>query len=146
MGRITSYPAAAGNQSSKVPVVEGGSNKQADLGFGVYTPTLSHSVNVAASGPFACQWLRVGNVVTVSGMALVDPTATGETVLGISLPVASTFAGQRQCAGTAANSDSLGESGVVRAAIGGGSVALLCFNATSTAAKAWFFHFTYLAQ
>lgn len=56
---------------------------------GVYTPTLSNSTNVAASTPYQCQYLRVGSVVTVSGRVDIDPTATGNTILYMSLPIAS---------------------------------------------------------
>ena len=68
---------------------------------GVYTPTLTHVVNVAASTARQCQWLRVGSTVTVSGIVDVDPTAAGGTELGISLPVASNFGATEDCAGVA---------------------------------------------
>ena len=69
---------------------------------GTYTPTLGGvSLNVASSSAFVCQWLRVGNVVTVSGMVGVDPILAGViTRLGISLPIASDFSVTQQCAGT----------------------------------------------
>jgi hypothetical protein len=44
--------------------------------------------------------MRVGNVVTVSGQIDIDPTATGDTILGVSLPIASNLTAQTQCAGT----------------------------------------------
>lgn len=56
---------------------------------GTYTPTLTNVTNVAASTAYSCQYMRVGSVVTVSGIVDVDPTATGQTQLGISLPIAS---------------------------------------------------------
>jgi hypothetical protein len=69
-----------------------------------YTPTLTNSTNVAASTTGACQYMRVGNVVTVSGQISVDPTAAAVlTVLLISLPIASTFSSSRSAGGSAAS-------------------------------------------
>lgn len=69
---------------------------------GTYTPTLGPSSNVAASTAHPCQWMRIGDVVTVSGMLEIDPTAAAFTVLDISLPIASNFSSNYQCAGTGA--------------------------------------------
>lgn len=68
---------------------------------GTYTPTLTGVTNVASSTAYACQYIRVGNVVTVSGK--LDVTATTNntrTTLGISLPIASNFAATENCGGT----------------------------------------------
>jgi hypothetical protein len=65
---------------------------------GTYTPTLTNSVNISASTSYVCQWLRIGNVVTVSGN--VDVTCTSgagvATSLELTLPVASDFASANQ--------------------------------------------------
>jgi hypothetical protein len=72
---------------------------------GTYTPTLTNSTNVAASTAAICQYMRVGNVVTVSGQVSIDVTTTAtDSVLLMTLPIASTFAASRQCGGTAASS------------------------------------------
>lgn len=76
---------------------------------GTYTPTLNNTTNVAASTASQCQWMRVGNVVTVSGRASVDPTAAGATVLGISLPLASNLGAVEDCAGAACSSGIAGQ-------------------------------------
>jgi len=68
---------------------------------GTYTPTLTNVTNVTASTAYKSQWMRVGNVVTVSGRVDIDPTGTGAMELGISLPVASNFTAEEDCAGTA---------------------------------------------
>ena len=52
--------------------------------------------------------MRVGNVVTVSGLVDIDPTATGSIQLGFSLPVASNFAGSTEAGGAAMTPASLG--------------------------------------
>jgi hypothetical protein len=68
---------------------------------GTYTPTLTNSAGVAASTATACQYMRVGNVVTVSGqISSIETTGTGTQTIGITLPVASSFAATRNCSGT----------------------------------------------
>jgi hypothetical protein len=69
---------------------------------GTYTPTLTNTLNLDASTPQVCQYIRTDNTVTVSGGASIDPTAAGPTaiLLGISLPFASNFASSIQAGGT----------------------------------------------
>lgn len=69
---------------------------------GTWTPTLTNTLNIAASVATVCQFSRVGNVVHFSGQVQIDPTATGRVQLGVSLPVASNFTSARQAGGTAA--------------------------------------------
>src|SRR5439155_66361 len=61
-----------------VSVAQLGSTDISDLASGTYTPTLTNSVNVAASTAYTCQYLRVGSVVTVSGQMDIDPTGAGD--------------------------------------------------------------------
>lgn len=69
-------------------------------GSGTYTPTQTAVANVDASTAYAAQYIRIGNTVTVSGKADVDPTAGGVlTQLGITLPIASDLAQAYQCSG-----------------------------------------------
>lgn len=67
-----------------------------------YTPTLTGVTNVDGSGSAVCAYVRIGNVVMVSGSITVDPTAAASTLteLGISLPVASDFSLTTHCGGT----------------------------------------------
>lgn len=72
------------------------------VGSGTYTPTLTNVLSINASTAYKCQWMRVGNVVTVSGR--VDMTPNGPTMasgiqLGISLPIASNFSASEDCGG-----------------------------------------------
>lgn len=68
---------------------------------GTYTPTLNNTTNVTSSTAYECQYIRVGNTVTVSGMAELTVTTGGlNTELGISLPVASNFANNQNCGGS----------------------------------------------
>lgn len=66
---------------------------------GTYTPTLTNTTNVTSSTPAVCHYFKIGNQVTVSGKVLITPTAASDTVLGISLPIASNFAATTDCSG-----------------------------------------------
>ncbi len=70
---------------------------------GTYTPTLTNVANITGSTAYVSQYIRVGNVVTVSGKADIQATAiTTNTRLGISLPIASNFANDFQAGGSGA--------------------------------------------
>lgn len=72
-----------------------------NLDDGTYTPTITNGANVAASTPSACQYMRVGDTVTVSGTVAIDPTADATvTKFEMSLPIASGISGENQLAGT----------------------------------------------
>lgn len=74
-----------------------------DLANGTYGATFTNVANLDSTpSSTTCQYLRVGNTVTVSGAVTIDPTAAVATRCGISLPIASDFASAGQCAGTAA--------------------------------------------
>jgi hypothetical protein len=62
------------------------------IASGTYTPSITNTTNIDASTARVCQWLRVGNVVSVSGSVSIDPTAATNTVFQISLPIASNLA------------------------------------------------------
>lgn len=69
---------------------------------GTYTPTLTNVTNLSASTANLSHYLRVGSMVIVMGYAGVDPTAAGNTELGISLPIASNLTTDTQLVGNAA--------------------------------------------
>ncbi len=71
------------------------------LSSGTYTPTLTNVSNIDASTSFTAQYLRVGRVVTVSGLVNVDVTAAVLVLLGMSLPIPSRLDAAEQCAGVA---------------------------------------------
>lgn len=101
-GRL--YGSALHNNSGSVT---GATNQY--IASGTYTPTLTNTTNVAASTAYECQWMRVGNVVTVSGKIDIDPTAAGNTVLGLSLPIASNLGAAEDLAGVGFNPATAGE-------------------------------------
>ena len=110
---------------------------------GTYTPTLFNTTNVAASTAFVAQYMQVGNMVTVSGRVDIDPTNNNQqTILGMSLPVATNLATAEQCAGAINCATVAGAS----AAILGDPVndrALIEFVSASVANQAFFFQFMY---
>lgn len=113
--------------------------------FGTYTPTLTNVTNISASTAYQCQYMRVGNVVTVSGKVDIDPGAVGLATLGISIPIASALANDFECGGTAAAGTVLGLNGAISADPANDRVELdftipVAGVITNTS---WFFTFTY---
>lgn len=113
------------------------------LGHGTYTPTLTNVANVDASTAYPCQWMRVGNTVTVSGKIDIDPTTTVTlTRVGISLPVASNFANDYECAGSGASSTVVREPIAIRADATNNR-AETAYLSVSITNHSFFFTFTY---
>ena len=109
---------------------------------GTYTPTLTNVTNIAASTARALQYMRVGNVVTVSGYVTIDPTVAGYVELGISLPIASDFSALEHCGGTARTGQA-NATGFAIWADAANNRAELGGNAVSTASQDPALHFTY---
>ncbi|MNQ85852.1 hypothetical protein D3C85_1010280 [compost metagenome] len=113
------------------------------LASGVYTPTLTNVNNVSASTSFEAQWLRVGNVVTVSGRVDIDPTGSGSAVhLGISLPVASNFTADSDLSGVGGATDVAGQVSGLHADTTNDRASLE-FVSQSTANQEMYYHYTY---
>ena len=111
------------------------------LAYGTYTPTVSGVSNVATVFASQCQWMRIGNIVTVSGALQMNLTlSTTNTEISISLPVASTFTDSAQCAGAGAFLYFTAGAALV---IGVGALAHLLFTSQSTAQHTVWFTFTY---
>lgn len=73
------------------------------IASGTYTPTLTNVSNTDSRSSDVAQWIRVGNVITVSGRVDLNATTTATlTEVSFSLPVASNFVAGTQCSGTAA--------------------------------------------
>ncbi len=112
------------------------------VGSGTYTPTITGVANVDSSTAFTCQFLRVGNVVTVSGSVNVDTTAASIlTTVGISLPIPSDLSSYIQCCGVASGSGV----GYIQGDVTNDR-ANLSFTVATTDNRAWFFNFTYLVR
>jgi hypothetical protein len=111
------------------------------LASGTYTPTLTNTTNITSSTAQAAQWMRVGNVVTVSGSFQITPTATGAAVLGISLPIASTLAAASNASGLATDVGNIQNwAGTISGDVAN---ARAKFNIVVTAASASTFYYSY---
>jgi hypothetical protein len=107
VGIGTTSPACAldvvgGIQTSRTGVTSPAAT-DGNIFSGTYTPSLTNTTNIASSTAAVCQYMRVGNVVTVSGTVTIDPTATGRIVMGFSLPIASALTAANECGGTFAS-------------------------------------------
>jgi hypothetical protein len=69
---------------------------------GEWTPTLFSTLNIAAATPHQSRYIRIGNIVCCYGRADVDPTTTGQTRLGLSLPLPSNIGANDELSGVAA--------------------------------------------
>ena len=70
---------------------------------GTYTPTYTGLANVDSTTAYTCQYLRVGDTVTVSGYVMINATADNTTTrLSITLPVNSTTSSVNYANGTIA--------------------------------------------
>jgi hypothetical protein len=114
------------------------------VGSGTYTPTATLTTNVQTAVPSVMQWLRVGNVVTVSGQININPTATGAVEVQITLPIASNLTGFGSVAGTGVTSTS--GTRIVLGINGDAATdrARISLDAVSTATHTTFVQFTYV--
>ena len=71
----------------------------APITWGTYTPSVANVLNSSGGTSLASQFMRLGNVVTVSGRVLGNASAAGSYQFGVSLPVASNFTQPQQAAG-----------------------------------------------
>jgi hypothetical protein len=109
---------------------------------GVYTPVLTSVANILSSAAFQCQWMRVGNTVSVSGKITIDPTSNGAvTKIALSLPVASNFGAEEHCSGTSACWESQ-QSGIILGDAASDK-AQMWFLAQTSTIRDHFFTFTY---
>jgi len=115
------------------------------IASGTYTPTLYNTTNIAASTVYACQWMRVGNVVTVSGKVDIDiTTASTASELNLSLPIASDFTATHQCCGTCVAYGALPNYWVIFGDTTNNRVAFLTTGQASDINTGYSFTFTYL--
>lgn len=123
-----------------LPTANGGSLS------GTYTPTLTNVANLDGSTAYACQYMRVGNVVTVSGRFDVDITTISTlTQLDISLPIASALTAANQAGGTASTVSNVADHAGIMADATNDRVSVI-WNTSSASAFSMFFSFTYLVQ
>ncbi len=115
---------------------------------GIYTPVVTNVTNITQSTTAAAQYMRVGSVVTVSGLVSIDANASAGNLseVGISLPFASNFTIKNDCAGKAD-----AEGGGLAASGGQGIVkgdatndrCQITWLSVDTAQREWWYTFTY---
>lgn len=110
---------------------------------GFYTPTLTNISGISSSSVTAnsSQYMKIGNVVTVSGKVIVTSSAA-PFELGISLPFvpASNWPDTYQVSGTA-YTDTFAGPGLVIATFGSKTASL--FANVAPSGNTWWYHFTY---
>lgn len=143
-GEVVSWNATGGYMEWKATnYAEVGHDQTVTLASTTYSPSLTNTTNVAASTAFTANYTRVGNVVTVGGAINIDPTATGNTVIGISIPVASNFTAQVDLGGV--GSSATGEVGSI-VADSTNDRATFQFTASNTANHTFSFMFMYIVK
>lgn len=115
---------------------------------GTYTPSLTNAANIAASTAFTCQYMRVGNVVTVSGRVSIDPTtANTATSLGVSLPISTAVTAQSQVGGTFSTSAiATNTTGAISGNVSNNRADFDITVGTDVANRSYYFSFTYLVS
>lgn len=63
------------------------------ISSGNYSPTVGDEVNIASHGTVYASWIRIGNVVFVTGFLDITASGAGEVDFSLTLPVASTLTG-----------------------------------------------------
>lgn len=115
------------------------------IASGTYTPTLTSVLNVTSTTARVCQWLRVGNVVTVSGSANVTFTASSAGQIDISLPIASNFTTVGQCSGVGSQDQTSGNfTGVITCDTTNDRASYKCASGAGGVAAELHFTFTYV--
>lgn len=139
--RVAGNSMVAGSQGT-VSSVATSTSSISIPGATLYTPTLTGRLNVASSTANAqTQYKKDGNTVTVYGQVTVTPSASGDTQLGISLPVASNFTATQDCSGVAAEGFAVGAARIFGDAAH--DEATLEFSAPDAAARVFSFSFQY---
>jgi hypothetical protein len=113
-------------------------------GSGTYTPTLTGVYNVASSSAYELQYMRVGDVVTVSGYIQASATAANTwTRISITLPISSTFDFSYR-AGGGGGASATNNVCSIQAGAFGTSVVYLDSYPNTTSNLGYTFSFTYL--
>jgi len=109
---------------------------------GTYTPTLTNYYNISASSFDAytsTKYIRIGNIVTVSGSVIITPTtASSYVILELSLPIASTNTDQGTLTGSTETNEVV-FGGVLYTS----SVCTLQFNNVTNNSRYVYYTFTY---
>ena len=114
------------------------------IASGTYTPTVTNSTNTdSAATATQAQYMRVGNVVTVSGRFTADPTLTATaTSFELSLPIASNLGAVEDLAGTAFSGAIAGQGAEVIGVVAN-DTAKVQWIAGDVTSQTWSYTYTY---
>lgn len=135
-----------GTPSNLLAVTATGNLIEVPIASGTYTPTLTNRGNTSSRTAHVCSYMRVGSVVTVSGVLDVTPTAGANTYtsVGISLPVSTTFFNCYEAGGTGSVfQDTTKLTAGIQADCADGARVGFSFYAPDTSSHTFMFHFTY---
>lgn len=141
---LTTLASGAGISIASVSVTSPASG-DGNVFSGTYTPSqVSTNTNISAITFNACQYMRVGNSVTISGQVTATvTTANTNTVILMSLPIASSFGSSVQLGGTTASvSSPYNEAGAMLANTTNACIEFR-FRSTTTTSRGWSFSCTY---
>jgi hypothetical protein len=82
---------------------DGSGSGATNAASGVFTPSLTVGANVNRAGISVCQFIRVGNIITMSGELQIDAKGAGAIEIGMSVPGTVKFTALGDAAGTAAS-------------------------------------------
>jgi len=111
---------------------------------GTYTPTVADVSNTTARAGVTSKWVRVGNIVTVTGTCTITATSSSSTFtqVSITLPIASNFVAGTDCNGVGVGIATSQRAGTIGANIAG-DVAYYGFYATDASSVTHAFVFAY---
>jgi len=110
---------------------------------GTYTPTASAASNLdSAATPTVAQWVRNGDVVTVSGSFTADATAAGAASFELTLPLASDLKQIYDAGGTAATGAIAERPAVISGTVTNNTVKF-DWIAQDTTSRVWYYTYTY---
>lgn len=110
---------------------------------GTYSPTLTNVANLDSTNNTVCQYLRVGNTVTVSGSFAANATlAATQTQFRMSLPVASNISIAAQAGGVAFCPNIAGMGAAIYG-VGATDDVMVEWVSSDINNNNWFFSFTY---
>jgi len=111
---------------------------------GLYTPTLADVSNSTNRTAYECQYLRVGDTVTVSGQFIAAAvSAPGVVIVSMTLPITSSFTQFRHAGGSGMQVSSTTYDAMGIYANPGSSVVHCLCTASGAGSLAYSFQFTY---
>jgi hypothetical protein len=120
--------------------------KIGDYTYGTYTPTVTNQTNVNTATGQPSRWMRIGNIVFVSGHVNIKATAPATlTAALVTPPIPSTLATD-DLSGTFAAAGGLNIAGSVQEAVSPTNKAIFSYTALDTNADDYYFNFAYVVH